>query len=139
MNILLIITFYFTGVKSSIMVYCLMNNCDLVDDSIKINYSIINDSEELRVNKTFNISINDDNVSYPVFYQDQFRKNVLCNYIDEMKYDFGRSKYIFGQNEFREYFYSFEEFEEFNTNFEFKYMKISDLIFGVNRLKPNLL
>lgn len=120
------------------MLYCLMNDCDLINDVIKLNYSIINDSDELKVTKTFNIDTHDGNIVYPSFSQYQFKKNILGNCIDEIKYDFGRSKYIFGQGEFSDYFHDIKGLEEVNENFEFKYMKITDIIIGVNRLKINL-
>lgn len=120
------------------MLYCLMNDCNVINDIIKLNYSIINDSDELKVTKTFDIDIHDGNVVYPCFCQDQPKKNSLHNYIDEIKHDFARSKYIFGENEFKDYFHEIKELKEFNDNFEFKYMKISDIIIGINRLKINL-
>lgn len=120
------------------MVYCLINDSDLNKDSIKINYSVINDSEELKVTKTFDIDLNNNNVCYRTFAKDQIKKNILENYMDEITYDFGRCRFIFGKNEFKDYFYEIEDFNKFNENFEFKYMKISDLVFGVNRLRVNL-
>lgn len=48
------------------MVYCLIKDSDL-HNNIKINCSLINDSEELKVNKTFNIELSDNNISYFTF------------------------------------------------------------------------
>ena len=120
------------------MVYCLINNSYLNESNIIINYSIINDSEEIKVNKSFDIDINYDNLMYINFSQDQLNKNVFDNYIDEISYDFGRCRYIFGKNEFKDYFYELDEFKRVNENFNFKYMKISDIIIGVNHLNINL-
>ena len=113
------------------MVYCLINNSYLNESNIIINYSIINDSEEIKVNKSFDIDINYDNLMYINFSQDQLKKNVFDNYIDEISY-------IFGKNEFKDYFYELDEFKRVNENFNFKYMKISDIIIGVNHLNINL-
>ena len=66
------------------MVYCLINNSYLNESNIIINYSIINDSEEIKVNKSFDIDINYDNLMYINFSQDQLKKNVFDNYIDEI-------------------------------------------------------
>ena len=45
---------------------------------------------------------------------------------------------FFGKNEFKDYFYELDEFKRVNENFNFKYMKISDIIIGVNHLNINL-
>lgn len=120
------------------MFYCLINDSYLNNGSMKFNYSIINDLEEIKINKSFDIDMNHDNLTYIKFSQDQLKKNILDNYINEIEYDFNRSRYIFGKNEFRDYFYEIDQFKKVDENFNFKYMKISDIIVGLNHLNINL-
>ena len=97
MNIIVPITSFFRKLGIVLWFYCLINNSYLNESNIIINYSIINDSEEIKVNKSFDIDINYDNLMYINFSQDQLKKNVFDNYIDEISYDFGRCRYIFWQ------------------------------------------
>ena len=120
------------------MIYCLMNDSSLNNNNMKINYSLINDSEELKINKTFKIDFNKDNVIYFNFSQFQFKTNIIDNHIDEILNDFSRSKYILGKVDFENYFFKIDEFEEMNHIFKFKYIKLNEILEKMNSLKDIL-
>ena len=117
------------------MIYCLMNDSSLNNNNMKINYSLINDSEELKINKTFKIDFNKDNVIYFNFSQFQFKTNIIDNHIDEILNDFSRSKYILGKVDFENYFFKIDEFEEMNNIFKFKYIKVNEILEKMNQDK----
>lgn len=110
------------------MLYCLIKNSSLFEDNIKINYNLIDDSEDIRVCKIFKISFNDDHITHVNFSQSQFRNNNLNNHVQEITNDFYRSKYIFGKQNFENYFFKFSQFMEINNKFKFKYIKVDDLL-----------
>ena len=120
------------------MIYCLMNDSSLNNNNMKINYSLINDSEELKINKTFKIDFNKDNVIYFNFSQFQFKTNIIDNHIDEILNDFSRSNYILGKVDFENYFFKIDEFEEMNNIFKFKYIKLNEILEKMNSLKDIL-
>lgn len=118
------------------MIYCLINESTLLkSDNIEIKYSLINDSDELRVNKHFKIDFTKGNVVYVKFSQSQFLNNSFDNLIHEIFNDFSRSKYIFGKNDFEKYFFQIDELKKVNEDFKFKYMKVDDILKKVSLLR----
>ncbi len=117
------------------MIYCLISESTLLKrDNIEIKYSLINDCDELKVNKHFKIDFNKDNVVYARFSQSQFLNNSFDNLIHEISNDFSRSKYIFGKNDFEKYFFQIDELMKVNENFRCKYMKVDDILKKVSLL-----
>lgn len=110
------------------MMYCLIKNSSLYEDNLKINYNLIDDSGDVNVCKVFKINFDDNHILHVNFSQSQFRDNVLNNYVQEITNDFLRSKYIFGKQNFENYFFKFSQFSEINNKFKFKYIKVDDLL-----------
>lgn len=110
------------------MLYCLIKNSSLDEDNMKINYNLFDDSEDIKICKIFKINFDNNHVTHVNFSQSQFRDNSFNNYIQEITNDFFRSKYIFGKQNFENYFFEFSQFNEINNKFKFKYIKVDDLL-----------
>ncbi len=121
------------------MIYCLINESRLVEyENVEIKYSLINDSNEIKVDKHFRIDLKKDKVIYAKFSQCQFKNNKFDNYINEILNDFDRSKYIFGKIDFEKYFFNLDEFKKVNDDFKCKYMNINEILKKITCLKHNM-
>lgn len=121
------------------MIYCLINESRLVEyKNVEIKYSLINDSNEIKVDKHFKIDLKKDKVIYAKFSQSQFKNNSFDNHINEISNDFNRSKYILGKIDFEKYFFNLDEFKKVNEDFKDKYMNIKDILKKIICLKNTM-
>lgn len=117
------------------MIYCLINDGSFHGNNMKINYSLINDSEDFRVNKVFKIDLSESNVVHFRFSQFQFKENKIQNFIKEISHDFIRSKYILGKEDFENYFLRVQELEDIKNIFKVKYLKLNQAVKRLRYLK----
>ncbi len=120
------------------MVYCLINDGIFHRDIMKINYSLIDDSEEFRISKDFEIDLSKNNIVYFKFSPFQFKENRVHNFIEEISNDFIRSKYILGKDDFENYFLRIDEFNDIKNIFKCKYLKLNQALKRFNYLKYSL-
>lgn len=121
------------------MIYCLINEGSFHGNSMKINYSLINDSEDFRVNKVFKMDFSDSNIVYFRFSKSQFKENKIENFIKEISSDFIRSKYILGREDFEKYFLKIDVLDDIKDIFKTKYLKLNQAVERIRYLKYVLL
>lgn len=121
------------------MFCCLISSSDLYSNFLELKYSIINSSEEIKVDKTFKIDFKQDKLTYFKFSQHQFKEAKLFNYIEEIYKDFERSKYILGKSDFHKYFFKINELDSIKETFLPKYIKLTNVFEKIESFKQLLL
>lgn len=121
------------------MLCCLISSSDFNDDFLELKYSLINSSEEIKIDKTFKIDLSNQDVTYFKFSQHQFSDGRLLNCIGEILDDFARSKYILGKASFENYFLKINQLKNISEKFKSKYVRFNEIFKKVANLKDILL